>query len=717
MAIHLPTAFSGEMPDSGADADRLLQIQLKKNLLAVQAHRPALLAKLTQVPATGRYRVTQIGQALSIADYADPAKPKILSADRNPIAAVQTQMKRLSAVMKVGQSIALRGIGDGYLLSALAHCPPALFMDMQQCIWLFEPDAELLRIAMMLHDYTGPAGPIEQPRFKILVGDDWGNQYLQTTIENPCLPLPQATVDQSEHRKRIDQTLSEAQAAIRSADHEVARRVESYYAEKKLQWTIDTLRRDLPRPPRLMLVTSRFTSVLQYATRDTAAAFEQLGWQTFISIEQSPEERAFVRSIHAHLDAFKPDVVFLIDYLRKDAEGAYPANLPVISWLQDHMQHLLEPGVGAKIDPLNFVLTFAAPMFIHKHGYPPGQCIDVPMMMAKDRGIDFAVHEENESPRFDLTYVSNVSGTSERLKAVTLDNTQDASKAFIEDLADKLIAHDAVGHSLPTYLDLHEFICNQSNMHLLPAGSQLESEAIVKLLWNPLNIGLYRQQSLRWVAEIARSTDLKLGIFGNGWEAHPDFAEFAQGPVQPGEPLEQLTRDTRINLNLEPYACFSHHRLLDGIMSGGFFLVRRHPTQRLLIELRDFLVEHLPGSPATSQEALAGVDDQNRQALQTLLDQAKRIAWTLDGDPVEQLRCWERADLVPAGSEALPGLEAVSFDTPEHCQALIRQYLDDTHSRTKTVASMADSIAGRLTFESQMQRVIQQISDRLSSRP
>ena len=93
----------------------------------------------------------------------------------------------------------------------------------------------------------------------------------------------------------------------------------------------------------------------------------------------------------------------------------------------------------------------------------------------------------------------------------------------------------------------------------------------MNLFWQKLNNHLFRQQSLEWVTTIAQRRGWRLGLFGRGWEKHPRFAKFARGFVKPGADLEELVRSTRINLHLEPYACFTHPRLLSGLFAGGFF--------------------------------------------------------------------------------------------------------------------------------------------------
>ena len=84
---------------------------------------------------------------------------------------------------------------------------------------------------------------------------------------------------------------------VAAADAAVDERVHQLYANRSAAACAAALTLDDGARPRVMLVTSRFTTVLQYAARDAAAAFEKLGCETLTVIEAGPEERPFKRSL------------------------------------------------------------------------------------------------------------------------------------------------------------------------------------------------------------------------------------------------------------------------------------------------------------------------------------------------------------------------------------------------------------------------------------
>ena len=388
----------------------------------------------------------------------------------------------------------------------------------------------------------------------------------------------------------------------------------------------------------------------------------------------------------------------------------------MVSWVQDHMPHLMREETGRAVDERNFVLTFAPPLFVETYAYPAEQVIDMPMMVTRDRP---AVPAERVAGRLgrgdDLVYVSNVSGRPETLAAETADRADPADRERVDLLGRRLIEHYRAGGGVPTYWHLRQWIESaEAEAGREPGVDWLGKQ--VQALWNPLNSALYRQQALGWAADAAEAMGLTLAVYGQGWEGHPRFGRYARGVVENGPALERLHHQTRINLNLEPYACFTHQRLLDGVSSGGFFLVREHPTDTLIPRLSRFLREHSSPGADTAEAVRAALDARQAEGFERLLAEARCVSWDAGGDAVRQVRCWERAGVVTDDDEALPHLAAVSFDGAASCRALIERYIGDDGARAAVSVAMRDHVAGRLTFEAQMRRVLDEVAGRLSKR-
>ena len=121
-------------------------------------------------------------------------------------------------------------------------------------------------------------------------------------------------------------------------------------------------------------------------------------------------------------------------------------------------------------------------------------------------------------------------------------------------------------HGLPQMAQIVDEACQNVG------GIQLESVVrtnLIMRLFNGLNNTLYRQQAIHWAAQVAQELGLTLALYGQGWEKNEEFARYAKGPVAYGRDLEELTRQSKINLQIVPFSCL-HQRLLDGLVAGGF---------------------------------------------------------------------------------------------------------------------------------------------------
>ena len=168
----------------------------------------------------------------------------------------------------------------------------------------------------MLHDLSDTDGPIRSSRIQWCVGPDWQDQLKTILKKDSYLPPPTIMIQLTPEGRSVTQEAKrlyhEVEAVGKPAYDEAIADYESRTTE---QWA-EILRGRAGRPPRVLLVTSRFTTVLQHATRDAAEAFEHLGWETRLLIEPSAYQRLTTWCVEQVLSEFRPDLVFVIDHLR-----------------------------------------------------------------------------------------------------------------------------------------------------------------------------------------------------------------------------------------------------------------------------------------------------------------------------------------------------------------------------------------------------------------
>ena len=699
--------------------------RLSLNLASLERHRPEVYATLLALPAQRQYAIatTASGQPTVVRRGADGSVTS-LSSGNDPLGAAASAKQQIHDATKSGEAVGLCGIGDGYLVQVLAHNPPALFMDKAQPVFVIEPEPHVALQCLMIHDYSGPRGPIEQARFGWFVGDGWERRLEETLLADLFLPGPSLLVGQGGSDASIQPRVREIIQKLADLDARLAAQVDAYYASVGADFTTTGSRR-----PRVLLLTTRFSTVLQFSTSDTAAAFERLGWDARVVIEPSSHHRVLRTAIRDALGRFKPDLVFQIDHLRHEHNGLFPAALPFACWVQDHLPHLATTDAGSRVGPLDFVLTDATATYVDKFGYPARQCVALPKLTAdalplppgqgRGEGASKSVTEpaleipltptlsRGERQNCDIVFVSNASQTPAAMvaQAVATYGQTEASRELVTLCCDRMATVYASGGSLPTYGDVCAVLGETlGDLRLkLPVD---DFDRLARWLTHPFNDALYRQQALRWAAGSAGELGLTLALYGNGWENHPEFAPFARGPVAYGQPLADLTRRSRINLQVVPYLCL-HQRLLDGLMAGGFFLVRTHPADVAPAALLDFLDANVDASVRTTPATAASLPPPLKAEFEALLSACRPgLCTTGLEDVVTMVRDWQNAGQLVPGEGPLPMLAETSFHDAASFTERLRRFAGDPSLRGEVSRAQRGSVARRLTYDAGIGRVV-----------
>lgn len=695
---------------------RLLS-NLAKNLRALSQHRPAMCEQVAAAaPDADRFQITEGADGLlTINALRSGASPLCLSPGNRPSQGTRDAMAQLESAIRDDQAVALCGVGDGYLLAELARLSPEPVLGRELNVHLIEPDLALLRTVLMLHDLSGAHGPIAHGRFRWWVGADWAELMHATLAANPYLPVPPVHVRQG---LNPDPLVEKVQAMIRDltrAAVKAQKRIDAYYAGLSRDDLVRVMRSEAERRPRILLLTTRFSTVLQHSTADTAAAFEQLGWEAETVIEPDRDHRTTIGAVRNALDRFRPDLVFQIDHLRSEYPSPlFPDNLPFVCWIQDHLGNLTNPAAGASVGPMDFVLTAVGDRYIQRFGYPERQVLPVSKLTRLTPEGNAVPPSEHTA---DLAFVSNASQVPERLaERIIAELSPSAIDPEVAERSCQAIrAVYERGETLATYHDLDRQVqCAERELGRRMASSDSARETFIRReLQARLNNVLYRQQALGWIAERADQHGDTLALYGQGWEDHPRFAPHARGPIAYGSALAAMTRATPINLQIVPFFAI-HQRLLDGLAAGGFFLVREHPMDRAAAGLARFVSEQLDPAIRTTTDARQRIAPDQRDTLEAHLSAMAPFADA--GDPVRLVRQWLDVAVLTSDGEILPKFDAVTFRDRATLADRLATYLhapDAEANRHAVIEAQRKAVADRLSYAAGMERTIRQIVDRL----
>jgi len=683
--------------------DVRLRQRLCRNLASLQTHRKDIYRTLIDAEPGDQYRLvpSRTGAVTILAKVGD--REVKMSADNDPHGAVSAVMRGIDNEWKNGVPLGLASIGDGYLLRHLAHHPPQLFLDKQHAIVLMESDPRLVLACLAIHDYTGPDGPIEQQRIRWYIGDDW-QQSLREDYRNDLMLLhPVVTVRLGLDSRAIDEQSKQVLIDIGNWDRAFQTKVDAHTQTLTRDRLVDLYAQTPSRPPRVLVVTTRFSTVLQYSARDTEQGFRQNGWDTRLLIEPSPAHGMNRIAIRQAIAEFKPELIFLIDHHRAEYGDLYPKEIPFVCWVQDNLPNLTTVKAGESLETRDFALIPSVQRYINQYRYPRRQCFEFRKLTTVP-----VLPRNRETQGDDLVYVSNWSKTTDQLIAESI--------AALTNISSQAIATSAVQKVAQVYRDGGSLDSQGAVRRVI--GLQMTSAAattFLSQLHERLNVGLYRQQALSWAAEIAEQNGLSLAIHGNGWDDNPQFAKYAKGPVKYGPELESLTRRGRINLMLEPYVCIAHQRVLDGLAAGGFFLLRGNSPTTVLSKMVRLLDRHDLRDAQTLSDVRSRLQGDDRVAFEGLVQMVRdNDAAPDEFDIVTSVNDLKSAGFLGENGQLLTELHQVGFSGKEEMQRKILHYLNDAGARTRIAEVQRSEIVARFSYSSGISRLIGWLKQTLS---
>lgn len=708
-------AFRAGVPAEFVDQlslqDQLLR-NLSLNMSDLAAHRPEVFSVLQSSPTDNRFSV----------DITPSGRPTILCQGRSlsqstdPLVTLASTMKQLGPARHAAKPMAILGTADGYLLTALARHPvklPPPQQERQQCVYLVEPNPSNLLFALMIHDMSGDIGPICQPRFKWFVAPGVAQavaMFEQAMAADLYLSFPELNVSSYPDGPQLTKLTEQVLMNLAAADAHRARQLAQRYSSCEPSRFTEMLGPNPPRKPRALFLTTRYSTVLQYSTRDCAEGLREIGWEAEVAIEPTHWHSLTIPAMRDLMLRFDPDIIIQLDHYRAEHgtgdKALFPPEIPFICWAQDNLATLTHPDAGAAHGPRDFFLTALGDWYTRDFGYPRESIVPLHKLT---RVPSIPKHWESNGP--DLTYVSNASKTPEvaAQDLVAYYGHDKTLQRILEGATQKVLAEYARGGSFcgPNYLVP---VVLESAREISADTSRIP-HMVVMDLWERLNNVCYRQQALGWIAEVADESGLNLALYGNGWDKHPRFSRYAAGYAAYGDGLETLTRDSKINLQIVPYFCL-HQRLLDGLAAGGFFLVREHPSDTAIRELTDFVSRHFTPDVRTLQHALQVIAPDLREAFERTVSSVSFFTDMLD--PMAFAWSMIEMELFPEVGEMPPRIGEVSFKSKADFSNLVQRFLRNPELRRQIALEQRDATVSRLSYRAGMKRVMRQIRDRLA---
>jgi len=558
---------------------KLRQQNYKENFALLRKRYPEV-ARWLENSGNGK----AIAVELESGDFAfllqENGKRRWLTAPQSPKDKAERTLEKHLNLVKTGKPLFLIGIGAGYELIEFFNAQPKMTLWMKQAIYVVERSADIFRLNLEIHDWKKI---LTSGRVFFFVGKKV-NQQLRDFFRNASRPLPEVILfyemTQQENQPlvaRVVKTIHDITENRKKEGIRLLRETNRYYeslSDKDWQRIFSSRRK---RPLRILLFTSRFSTFVRHCTRDVAQGFETLGYQTRTVIEKADTERFSHLEIQRNLASFKPDMVFQIDWLRAQYGSLYHKSIPFVCWVQDGLPNLFNEQAAKTIGKRDIVLFAFTPFKqqLLELSYPNENLGYLPVLTNPKLCRPMSLsNKERDRYGCEVSYVSHVSQSPANAFIDLLSRVSDLEAKKVLKMMFELVKERFYSEK-----DCHRK--GDYELLLLDAerrsgkeirNSKVRSE-IVWWFWHDIGNAFRRQPPLEWVAE----EGYNLKLYGRGWENHPRLSKYAQGIAQNGRELCKIYNASQINIQVLAGGNL-HPRLIDGLASGGFFLVKYHPS-------------------------------------------------------------------------------------------------------------------------------------------
>lgn len=405
---------------------------------------------------------------------------------------------------------------------------------------------------------------IESKRMVFLVGEKAFREYLSDTQ----VIMPNRVQD--EKYANYIQALSEVTVIKYQYYNQGLEKIHQYYFGNKEM--IDEHIKS--GKPKILFMTSRFTTVLQYHMRDCMEAAQTLGCETELVIEPDGIRRVTDFYTVERLAEFKPDIIFCIDHFRYEKKFAIPQEIVWITWIQDKLlQSTGNPKIQGMLKKRDIVISPFVSDLPGKHwNMNYKDVLKAPLSanqdIYKEREL---LQEEKELYSCDICYVANASNYRKRVEEYKQEIPPEIHEDFqlVMDVYFQLMKEEIFYYGYERNKEVLSLILDQLKINWPEQFiSQLAEDMV-------LSIGYSRYKSLivEWLLE-AGYTNIKL--YGNEWGEDEKFGPYAMGVIENGEKLSKALNASKVVLAMHPVFSLAA-RTIEAVSSGAFCLVNDIP--------------------------------------------------------------------------------------------------------------------------------------------
>ncbi len=359
--------------------------------------------------------------------------------------------------------------------------------------------------------------------------------------------------------------------------------IEKYYKEN----AINIIERVKKRKIRIVFSTCRFTTALQYHTRDCMMAAENLGYETKYLIEQDGIHRMTLRYKLRILAEFKPDVWFQLDHFRPEWEW-FPKEIIYLTWVQDKLPQTTgnKERVASLLNRDIILSMFISDLSGKQWDMEYKDALKMPISANKMIYKNWKLSEqEKEYYSCDICLLGHVTNYKEEIE----DFMTNIPKEFRQDIQDiikvyiDLMEQEEFFYGYEQTYKIIYYIAN--SLHIYFNESSLFN--LSKYLYDTIYYIRYKLLIAEWLIDNGY-TNLK--IYGKGWDKMEKFQAYAMGTIENGEKLSKALGAAKISVGFHPHVSLPA-KVIEAISSGTLCITHNIPQEFDLANAREYFKE------------------------------------------------------------------------------------------------------------------------------
>lgn len=377
------------------------------------------------------------------------------------------------------------------------------------------------------------------------------------------------------------------------------------YHYKSIQYHYDNMSKQelsiniAAKKPKILFVTSRFTTILQYFTRDCIEACNQLDISTELLIEQEDIFRVNTLEWLYQIDTYKPDIIFCIDHFRWEFEFL-SKKIPFVTWILDVLPHIMSYESAQKITEFDFVLNgMPDSKELDQFNYPKSQLMDgiVRTNPRLYKTYDLTL-EERTKYASDICIFSNSGNPEFGLKACLKELKSECISAFnnlefyniaeriYKKLYSKIYKNSYNGifiFDLKTYVEMMKHDLKAAGISF---SNQRDLERLANIFMIKVGSRILRSVPIEWLFD----NNFQVKIWGAEWIDHPKLKGCAQGVAENGETLSKIINSSKLVLGTNWYGT-AHPRVFETLFSNTLYIGPDIPEEYDIVNIRKYMKE------------------------------------------------------------------------------------------------------------------------------